>query len=603
MLLAMGSCTQNGEKEGDKSDGKLKLDSSRVESEGDRVKSESEEWNVEDTDSAIRASREPSQDLDGWPKPGYFADQNFHPPLDGNLELSGSFGELRGNHFHAGLDLRTGGQEGANVYAIANGVVSRIKVSPRGYGKVLYISHPNGTMSVYGHLKKFNPTIQAYVEKAQYKKRSYAIELFPGNALKVNRGEVIAISGNTGGSAGPHLHFEVRNSRTENTINPILYGIKVQDKITPTIYNLMVYEIDAEKRKNTGAFPYKKVSPKSKVLKLKPGNYGFAVQVLDHQLDRLNKLGVNYMRLVANDKVLHETSIEKLRFDQGRYIQTHYDYYTKSKTGGTYTKLFLDKKNPLPLYKHRDKGIIELKQGDSIDVEVAVSDMALHIKRVKLKVIGDTTAKDLNNAPSSGNSFTARSWRNSNYSDDNVRLNVPSRAMYFDARIGVSEKAQKKGAFSKTIRVHHDRIPLHTYYTISIKADNIPTGLEDKLLIVNGSYGRPISEGGSYNSGWVSTKTRSFGDYYVGIDTIAPKAKVTISNRNIFVRASDNLAGIDKYICSIDDQWILLEYHPNMGKMIGEIPDWVKPGKHLFELKVWDSKGNKTHKKFNITVQ
>jgi murein DD-endopeptidase MepM/ murein hydrolase activator NlpD len=540
-----------------------------------------------------------------WPSIEIQKNMNFHAPLDGPLLLSGSFGELRGNHFHAGLDIRTGGHEGKNVYAIADGIVSRIKVSPRGYGKVLYIQHANGLSSVYGHLKKFNPEIQKYVEERQYARRSYAIELFPGRDIKVKKGQIIAISGNTGGSAGPHLHFEIRNATSGSTVNPILYGIPIIDKIRPNIYSYIVYEQDEKYRENHGVFPYVKRTSKSGTLKLPPGTYGFSSQNRDHQQDQMNKLGVNYTRLLANNKLIFRSDIEKFQFNKSRYIQMHYDYYMKVKTGLAFTKLFVDKKNSLPFYKHKNKGWLKLKQGDTINIVIEVADLAKFKRSIKFTIIGDSAAKALHRNKSKGGAkLIARSWKNSNYNTSDLGLDIPSKALYHNVEMDIYSSSNKHSKYSKLHHVHRNIAPLQTYYSLRIKVDDLNGSDPNKLLIVNvGKYGYEVSEGGTYSAGWMKTKTRSFGNYYVDIDTVSPKIKVKISNRNIYVTASDNLAGIEKYIASIDDQWILLEYHPNMKKMIGVIPDWVKPGKHLFELKVWDTRNNKTYKKFNISIQ
>jgi peptidase M23B len=163
--------------------------------------------------------------------------QNFGLPVDISILLAGNFGELRPNHFHAGLDIKTQGKQGLNIYSIEDGVISRIKVSTTGYGKVLYISHPNGYTSVYAHLQKFAPEIEKYVKKQQYEKKSYEIELFPKDSdFSIKKGDIIALSGNTGGSAAPHLHFELRDSKNQNALNPFLFGYKVADKIAPSVY-------------------------------------------------------------------------------------------------------------------------------------------------------------------------------------------------------------------------------------------------------------------------------------------------------------------------------------------------------------------------------
>ena len=177
----------------------------------------------------------------------------FRSPLDIPLVLAGTFGELRSNHFHSGIDIKTQQREGLPVYAIADGMVTRIKISHWGYGKVLYIAHPNGYTSVYGHLQKFSPELEAYVKKLQYDKKSYEVEVFPDlGALKVEKGGLIAYSGNTGGSSGPHLHFEIRSSISEKPTNPLLYGLEVRDATNPILEKVFIYPLAENAQVNQG---------------------------------------------------------------------------------------------------------------------------------------------------------------------------------------------------------------------------------------------------------------------------------------------------------------------------------------------------------------
>lgn len=176
-------------------------------------------------------------------------------PLDIKLNLAGSFGEIRANHFHSGLDIKTNQREGLPVYAVADGYISRVRIQIGGFGYALYIDHPNGTTSVYAHLQRFNPKIALFLKNQQYKSKSFAVD-YPLTPIEipVKKGELIAYSGNSGSSGGPHLHFEIRNTKTEQTINPLLFGIKVEDTIKPTITGLYLYTLNddpfSEKTKN-----------------------------------------------------------------------------------------------------------------------------------------------------------------------------------------------------------------------------------------------------------------------------------------------------------------------------------------------------------------
>ena len=178
---------------------------------------------------------------------------NFRSPLDIPLYLSGNFSELRSNHFHTGIDIKTQSVEGKAVYAVEDGYVARIKISTSGYGKAIYIRHPNGYTSVYGHLQKGNPEIEKYIQINQYKKETYTIELFPGkDELLVKKGDMIARSGNSGSSGGPHLHFEIRETRSEEPVNPLLYGFNITDNIRPIIKGIRIYPLS----KNSYVNPY-----------------------------------------------------------------------------------------------------------------------------------------------------------------------------------------------------------------------------------------------------------------------------------------------------------------------------------------------------------
>ena len=179
----------------------------------------------------------------------------FRNPFDSAIYVSGTFCELRGNHFHGGLDIRTGGREGWKVLAAAGGYVERVKVSTKGYGRVVYIRHANGFSSVYGHLKGFKGELAAYVKTAQYKQKKFEIELYPKpGEIKIAKGQNFAISGNTGGSGGPHLHFEIRNSKGQST-NPLLHGLKVEDKLKPEIKKVSVYHKDEKVLYAKGNYP------------------------------------------------------------------------------------------------------------------------------------------------------------------------------------------------------------------------------------------------------------------------------------------------------------------------------------------------------------
>ena len=329
-------------------------------------------------DSAVGWTVYPPEDG----KLGYPQDY-FRNPIDGEIRVSGTFGELRSNHFHAGLDIRTGGVQGKNIYAVADGYVSRINVSTYGYGKALYIRHPNGYTSVYGHLKGFKGEIAKYVENQQYKRKSFNVTLYPAKDLiKVKKGDVVALSGNTGGSGGPHLHFEIRSTATEATINPMLFGLDVKDNIKPRIQRLYVHEIDDRTKKSLGYYRSKKLPlPKDlrgKTITLKSGKYGLGVLARDYFLSYSERLGINYMTLMVNDEEVFRISIEKFKFSESRYMNCHMDFAGYKLNSVKETKLWKDNGNKLKFYTHENNGIIQLFHDSSIRVKLVISDVKGH---------------------------------------------------------------------------------------------------------------------------------------------------------------------------------------------------------------------------------
>ncbi|MFT5725022.1 MAG: murein DD-endopeptidase MepM/ murein hydrolase activator NlpD, partial [Bacteroidia bacterium] len=316
------------------------------------VEKEKEKVEVEGGEGEEEVEQEIAPIKKGSKKKSYYVS-----PLDGPLHLSGSFGELRNNHFHAGMDLRTGGVQGKSVKAAAGGYISRIKVAGGGYGKALYIQHPNGTTTVYGHLKQYKGAIQDAVIAKQYGLKQYEFDWYvPAGKLKVEKGQVVALSGNTGGSGGPHLHFEIRDKRG-HTVNPLLYGLEVQDNIPPFVKSAKLYHLDNSRYESHGIFANGPVN-KNGTMSVPPGNYGVGVSWVDYFTDKLNRLGINYAVVKVDGKIVFTQTIEDFAFSQGRYINKHIDYWTYADRGVRYVKMFKDKGNALHFYN--GNGIIKV---------------------------------------------------------------------------------------------------------------------------------------------------------------------------------------------------------------------------------------------------
>ena len=316
--------------------------------------------------------------------------------MDIRLLLSGTFGEIRANHFHSGIDIKTGGVEGAAVYAIADGYVSRIKVSAFGYGKAIYVTHPNGYVSVYGHLNRYNKTIGDYVRSEQYRQENFEIELFPAEGtLPVRKGEIIAYSGNSGSSGGPHLHFEIRDGATQKIINPLLFGYEVKDIYKPKITSIKIYPEDASSRVNGSGKSIRYLVEgwgtehrlaNSPVIRLS-GNISFAIQVHDQQNDTDNKNGPYSVTLFIDSVEVFRFKMEIFAFDETRYVNSMLDYEEYVRNNVRLQRTKIDPGNKLGIYDEvMNKGVFRFNDTLTHLLRYEVSDVAGNIASLSFRV-------------------------------------------------------------------------------------------------------------------------------------------------------------------------------------------------------------------------
>jgi len=303
----------------------------------------------------------------------------FSSPLDIDLYLSGTFGELRSNHFHSGLDFKTGGAIGKNVYSIADGYVSRIKVSPWVYGKATYIQHPNGT-SVYGHLDKYSPKIDSIVKAEQYRRESFAMDFFPEkNDIIIKKSEIIGLSGNSGSSGGPHLHFEIRNANQE-PINPMHFGITIKDNIKPTIQKLFIYNIYqnniSTKKDISLNYINGILSPKYHDTIAVSDKFYIGINSFDKLNGAPNQNGIYSMSIFVDDEKYFEFVADKFSFNETRYLNAYIDYEYFKKYRSRIQKSIILPNNNLSMYNSvKNRGLILMNE-KAKKVNIIISDFA-----------------------------------------------------------------------------------------------------------------------------------------------------------------------------------------------------------------------------------
>ena len=541
-------------------------------------------------------------------------DLGFRSPLDIPLYLAGNFGELRSNHFHTGIDIKTQGVEGKAVYSIEDGYISRIKISTEGYGKAIYITHPNGYTSVYGHLLKGSERVENFIQLRQYEKESFTIEIFPQkNELRVEKGEMIAFSGNTGSSGGPHLHFEIRETATEEAVNPLLFGFAIQDNIQPIIKGIRIYAMDDESfvssyPANSLAFPvsgnygnyHLNDDPQIKVY----GRIALAVHTYDLLNGYPNKCGIYKIELRVDSQLVFETEFEKLNFSHLRYINTYTDYPLFKESRKYYHKQFIGENNQLKIYAVKDnKGILEFTDNRTHQIDYTIRDSygntsGLSFELKALDQIPMPLSRETNK--DALKLFTVKGANY--YSDEDITIDVPMMALYEDMEFTYSKKPAPKNCYGPMYVIGNIDVPLQKNFTLHVNENPVPERYQDKALFVSiDSKGGMTSAGGGIKDGKMTLTSRSFGTYSIAVDTIAPIIKPInispnkdLSTYNTFsVKISDNLSGIKEYRGEIDGRWILMEYETKKESLTYRFDnDKVAKGKHVFSLRVSDNEGN-----------
>lgn len=492
----------------------------------------------------------------------------FSNPLDIDLVLAGNFGEMRANHFHSGLDIKTEQREGLPVYAPADGYVTRIQVQHYGYGKALYILHPNGYTTVYGHLKSYAGEIEKYVKDTQYKKETFEIELFPDKTLlPVKKGDLIAYTGNTGGSGGPHLHYEIRDG-SQRPMNPLLFGVEIPDTKTPIVSAVFAYPIGEDAH-----IDQSQNRTKLKLSKQKDGSYkaesitafgkiGFGITTYDQQNGASNKNGSYKIKTTFNGSEKFEVVFNKFSFSETRYLNryTDYNYYETNKS--MVQKLFREKNNPLSIITKEDEnGFVTVADSLNSIYTIEVDDF----KGNKISVL----------IPVEGKKLEILEPKNIEKTDDYIiadhatsitkgkfSIYIPANSLYEDTYLNIEAKGD-------TLKFHEDLIPIHT--NISITADVSAYSEDDKNKLYLGRLnfrGLPNYTSTSRNGDKLTGKTRTFGEYVIASDTTPPVIKPVsfsegkwLSNQNFLqVKITDDLSGISSYRGTINGKFILMEY-------------------------------------------
>ncbi|MES2277816.1 MAG: M23 family metallopeptidase [Bacteroidota bacterium] len=528
----------------------------------------------------------------------------FQYPLELAPSTAGSFGELRPNHFHSGLDFKTLQRTGYPVHAAAPGYISRLKIQFGGFGQAVYIDHPGGYTTVYGHLDHFTPEILAVIRKAQAEQQKYEVDInLTPFQFPLYKGQVFAWSGNTGASGGPHLHFEIRDTQTQETINAQLFGLTIPDKVPPTIYGISVYHMNGHPfDENTlrQSYPVRGAAGNYHLLKPQTlelsGNIGFGITANDMNSTSANKNGVYSIELKVDGKTVYTFAVERFAFDQTHAINAYIDYPYNLKTGGFIQKCFILPGAKITLYPRSiNRGIVTFNDNELHDVEYVVKDIAGNTSTVKLKV-KSSIPKERNPIFRPQGTLLHYDTHNE-FANDKVKLIVEPGNLYDDLDLIYSVSPKLPGSFSDLHHIHNRYTPIHDSLMLWIKPDADLGKYADKAVLVGSINGAVESE---YADGYVKGKIKGFGDYDIRLDTIPPViTPANIHNglnmaasKAIILRVSDSLSGLKSFMGKIDGKWVLVEHDYKSKIFIYTFGPEITPGKHTFEFTATDYKNN-----------
>ena len=541
---------------------------------------------------------------------------SFASPLNIPLVASGTFGELRSNHFHSGLDLKTKQQTGLPIYAPSDGFVSRIKIAHFGYGKALYIQHPEGFFTVYAHLEKYADAIQTHVLKKQYSKEVFEIELFPaqqGDSLFVKKGDIIGYTGNSGGSAGPHLHFEIRDAH-QRPLNPLNFGIKVKDTRKPKIKALYAYALDTESKLNSThkrriklrLIPQQDGTYKTNKLKA-TGNIGFGVAVTDQQDFAPNKNGIYSIETTYNGEALFKVTFDRLSFSETRYINDYIDYPLFVEEKVRVQKLFRTNYNPLSIIETNfNEGSLKITEGYHGHLKINIRDFAGNSQQIFIPIEGSLNSVDYSSIPKEKeveethdktHKQLLKAKLTNTFSFKNFSVNIPKGALYQDISTDIYAKAD-------TLFLGNSKIPLHKSIRITANVNNYKDTDLSKLFLGLVRY--------NYEPQYLSTQlknntliayTKEMGKIVIASDTTKPKIKPVnftdgkwLSNhQKLQLKIEDQHTGIGAYRGTLNGKFALFEYDPKTHMLTHFFSDGISQnGKNNLKVVVLDNVGNST---------
>ena len=539
-----------------------------------------------------------------------YAQEAATPPLDIPLKLSGTFGEFRPTHFHAGLDIKTQGKEGFKVSSIKAGSIRRIRVATTGYGKCLYIQHADGTTSVYAHLKKFAPKIESFIKAYQYEKETFLTQKFLKlGEMTVEQGEVIGYSGNTGGSLGPHLHFEIRDTKAETPLNPLQLGFEIPDSIRPIVQGFYRYKKNKNGLSEKTQLSIERINDSVYQADLQrlSGTHAFGIRLFDRQDLSYNRNGIYKATVTVNGRETFSYTFDKIDFRDGKKIDALIDYSTYREERIRIQKLFRDLDVDYSfLPKTAPDGFMNFEKDRAYQVEIIVEDYTRNKTYISFYVEGKEDFPT-DPVPEMHNPITTD--KDYLFAFDQHEIYVPKNTFYQTIDLIIKEKKD-------TLIIEKTPFPQRAGFELSVAIPKTLDSIQRQQLSLALYDPKEEKEEKQLRYVWTTkkdsilqTKQAYAGQYVLTRDSLAPTIKPLnfrdqqwMSNYKFLeVEVDDEFSGIKSYRATINGQWILMEHEPKDKTLIYNFSDIEFNQTQLdFELKVEDQVGNTSV--FNATI-
>lgn len=546
-----------------------------------------------------------AQTTENFPK-GYFRN-----PLDIPISLAGNYGEFRPNHFHTGLDFKTNQKENLQVKAAADGYVSRVSISHSGYGNAIYLAHPNGYTTVYAHLNDFYPDLMQYVEQIQKTTKSWAQNIIlPPDSFPVGQGQLIAYSGNTGGSTAPHLHFEIRNTKTEKVINPALFGFNINDNIAPVAKRIAIYNANKSIYEQIAqTFVIKKdknkYQPNHAIINVNFSHAYIGIHADDYMDGSNNILGIYRTSLYVDEIKQFESLLNELDFDLNRQMNAFADYKLKREQNKWYQSLFKLKGNKLNNYTflNATNGAIILKPNQPHHIKILLEDAHNNRSEVNfiLRYVPDGNAEEKTVCRDN-----ASLWRSENggmIEQNNIRFHLAPDAIYDDICFYYKEIQNNQG-ITRSVQLYSANVPIHSFSELGLKIlYPLPFRLRTKIAFVHHikAEALPGSQAQSgmaavYEKGFATAQIRTFGQYYAVIDTVPPSIQMITKDLtkapSLKLQVKDEITSVKYLHAELNGEWIPMTRRGN--NYTYTFPQNLTPGNYQLLVKAKDENENET---------